>query len=79
MLALILFGYQFLVTAQQTDKSHPVEISADDFPRSRGLTDDLTEGKSIFVFKDKKKPTFRLKRTTPPVKHLPAKPIVTSA
>ena len=77
--ALILFGCQFVVTAQQTDKSQPVEITADDFPRSRGLTDDLTKGKSVFVFKDKKKPTFRLKRTTPRVKHLSAKPVVTSA
>ena len=79
MLAFILFGCPFLVTAQQTDKSHPVEINADEFPRSRGLTDDLTKGKSVFVFKDKKNPTFQLKRTTPRVKHLPARPVVTSA
>ena len=70
--AFVLFMCLSLATAQQNDSKPPNQISADDFPRTR----DISPGDTVFVFKNKKKPTFRLKRTAPRVKHISAKPYV---
>ncbi len=52
---LILFSGTFEVIGQET-------VSADAFQRSRDLTSDLAKT-SVFVFKDQKKPAYKLKRT----------------
>ena len=71
-LIAVIFACQHLAVAQQTgDKDkQPTEITSDDFPRTRDITDDIKNGKTAFVFKAK--PSFRLKRTAPRVKHIPA-------
>ena len=73
-LILVIFACQQLAVAQQTgDKDkQPTEITSDDFPRTRDITDDIKNGKTAFVFKNNAKPNFRLKRTAPRVKHIPA-------
>ncbi len=70
--AIIVLGCQ-VTFGQKTDPKPPVEITADDFPRTR----DISLGDTVFVFK--KKPTFQLKRTTARVKRIPAKPVAASA
>ena len=71
-LIAVIFACQHLAVAQQTgDKDkQPTEITSDDFPRTRDITDDIKNGKTAFVFKTK--PSYRLKRTAPRVKHIPA-------
>lgn len=59
LLILIILACYSLNFAQAKQGKDPLEITSDDFSRSRGLTDDLLGGKSVFVFK---KPTYKLKR-----------------
>ncbi len=72
VLIAVVFVCQHLAVAQQKgDKDkQPTEITSDDFPRTRDITDDIKNGETAFVFKAK--PNFRLKRTAPRVKHIPA-------
>ncbi len=76
ILVLIVLGCQSWTAAQQNGKDETTQITADDFPRTRDLTGDsnIANGKTVFIFKGEKKPTFQLKRTTPRIKYIPAKP-----
>ena len=71
VIAMILCGSQYFAAAQKPAEGLPAEITADEFPRTRGLGDEITGGTDVFKFKAK--PTYRLKRTTPRVKHVAAK------
>ena len=73
ILALILCGCPYVTTAQQADPKQPIQITGDDFPRTRDISD-INEGKSVFVWK--KKPIYRLRPTRPRVRHIPAKTVV---
>ncbi len=66
---VVLCGCSYAAAAQA-----PVQITGDDFPRTRSL--DVVEDGSTYV--KKKKSVYRLKRTAPRVKHIPAKPVVAS-
>ena len=63
-----------LAAGQTTQGKQPLDLTSDDFARTRDLTGDITGGKSVFVFK--KKPIYRLKRIKKPVRPVPAKPDV---
>ena len=70
ILILIIFVCYSLAAAQATKGKELLEITSDDFSRTRSLTEDILGSKSVFVFK---KPTYKLKRIVKPKKPVAAK------
>ena len=73
LLILIILACHCIAAAQTPQGKKPVEITPDDFNRTRDITD-IKGSSSVFVFR--KKPTYRLKRRLKRVKPVPAKPNV---
>ncbi|MFN0140755.1 MAG: DUF4384 domain-containing protein [Pyrinomonadaceae bacterium] len=71
-LAVLILTFGVIAVAQKDAGGQPQQITGDDFPRD--ITADIEKGKTSFVF-NKKKPIFRLKRTTKRSKPVAAKPL----